>query len=62
MTKNKIVKCVCPKCKGYNITMINGLKEQHYGGDKWCLDCGRIFDAEDISEMIADALEKGNRK
>jgi transcription elongation factor Elf1 len=50
----------CPRCGKNQVTMIYGLKEQHCGGDKWCISCGRIFDALCTKEKIVQALEEND--
>ena len=49
---------ICPKCGSHNTTMINGLKEQHCGGDKWCKSCGKIFDMLCVEEKIIISLSE----
>ena len=48
----------CPKCGSDKTTIIYGLKEMHCGGDKWCMSCGKIFDALNDAEKIVMELEK----
>jgi len=58
MKNNYLKELKCPKCGENEILMIYGLKEQHCGGDKWCISCGKIFDAISIREKIVMELEK----
>ena len=58
MTNQLLTELKCPRCGKNQITMIYGLKEQHCGGDKWCMACGRIFDAICTKEKIVMELEK----
>jgi len=51
-------KLKCPRCGSRNTTMIPNLKETHCGGDKWCLDCGKIFDKLNREEKIIISLEE----
>ena len=58
MTNELLTELKCPRCGKQKVTIIYGLKEQHYGGDKWCMSCGKIFDAICTKEKIIQALEK----
>ena len=62
MERELLTELKCSRCGKQTVTRIYGLKERHCGGDKWCLSCGKIFDAICTKERIIQELEKDYAK